>query len=649
MNLAVSKVEVVSIIGLMSNLDLVVETCGKSQAFQPDNALSFYPNHKNLKEFSSVSEKNPFDSLLQVLKNIAKLIDLELKTVDILDFNVDVDDINEFVRYSQENFSGLSDKREEILKDIGFFEKSLVEISHFVDKNMNFDEIYDCKYLKSRFGCLPQESFLKIQDSFANPFILFFPFSTDQNYYWGVYFCTVENSQDIDDIFSSFGFKELKVLGNHATPEERVKEANKKIKELKKELSKVESEILKFVSINKNRFLKFYTKLLQFKSCFDIKRYVYNYKDSFILVGWVLKKEAKKLKKNLQSINSVEVSIENVKMASGHDPPVKLDNKSVFKPFELFTNMYGIPNYDAIDPTPLLAITYTLIFGMMFGDLGQGLVLAIAGFLIWKKKKLEIGKILIPCGLSATFFGIVYGSFFGFEHALDFFYKKVLGMHEKPIEIMEVNTTNKLLIFSICIGSVLLFTSMIFNIFSCIKRNHIADAVFSPNGVFGVIFYSSLISFVSIYFFKNINLFSPFYVFVFLIIPLVCILLQKPLSILFFKKGDLKDIKWGGYLVEGFLELLFETILGYVSNTMSFLRIGIYILVHAGMMSVVLALAEMSNNFYWGAIIFGNIVVMGLEGLLVGIQVLRLEFYEMFNRFFNDQGRNFEPVTIKDG
>ena len=85
-----------------------------------------------------------------------------------------------------------------------------------------------------------------------------------------------------------------------------------------------------------------------------------------------------------------------------------------------------------------------------------------------------------------------------------------------------------------------------------------------------------------------------------------------------------------------------------MSNTMSFLRVGAFVLVHAGMMMVVFTLANMSSGIgYVLVVILGNIFVMALEALLAGIQVLRLEFYEMFSRFFDGNGRPFHPVSAR--
>ncbi|MDR1467011.1 MAG: ATPase [Oscillospiraceae bacterium] len=648
--MAVSEIRVISIIGIMSSLDFVVRACGESCSFHPDDALSFYTGHEEIKNFLPVTEKNPFSEPLKILKDLAKSVDFPLRIVD-LESDIEKEDIEEFVNYSIENLGNLLKIKREISKNISNCEKSLARISHFVGKDIDLGEINACCYLKSRFGRISKENFKKTENNFDNPYILFFPLTSDENYFWGVYFCPIENLEEIDGIFSSLGFEELDILGICGTPEQKIEKINKQIKEYKVRFHKVNREISHFLEINQDRFLKFYTRLLEFKEYFDIKNHVFRYNNSFILVGWVLADKADALKEKLQDIQGVESEVENPQEAIGHDPPVKLSNNLIFRPFEIFTQMYGVPDYDGFDPTPLLAVTYTVIFGIMFGDVGQGLVLAIAGYFICRLKKIDAGKILIFCGAFSMIFGFVYGSFFGFEHALDPVYEKFFDMHEKPIEVMLPENINKMLIYSISIGCVLIPMAMCINIFCCLKRNRLIDAVLGRNGLSGLIFYLSIVSLVISHQMKmSLGLFLPLYIFFLIICPLACIFLKKPLGNWIFDRENVIEIDWGEYLIENTIELLFETILGFVSNTLSFLRIGVFVLVHAGMMSVVFGLAQMCGGLgYCLIVVLGNVLVMVLEALLVGIQVMRLELYELFSRFFNEHGPEFKPVSIGTG
>ena len=130
---------------------------------------------------------------------------------------------------------------------------------------------------------------------------------------------------------------------------------------------------------------------------------------------------------------------------------------------------------------------------------------------------------------------------------------------------------------------------------------------------------------------------------IFLGIPVILFLLKEPLGQLVEGKKPKAEGGVGMVLVQGFVEL-FETMLSFFSNTISFVRIGAFAVSHAAMMEVVLMLSGASaGSTNWIIFVIGNIIVCGLEGLVVGIQVLRLEYYEMFSRFYKGTGREFKP------
>ena len=152
-------------------------------------------------------------------------------------------------------------------------------------------------------------------------------------------------------------------------------------------------------------------------------------------------------------------------------------------------------------------------------------------------------------------------------------------------------------------------------------------------------------------FMLDINLFSPVYIICLIVLPLVLIFFKHPLSDLISGTKHEEKMSVGNFIIENFIDL-FEAALSFLSNTMSFLRIGGFILSHAGMMLVVAQLAGTNvpdAEITVGTVItyiIGNLIVMGVEGLLVGIQILRLEFYEIFNRFYSGNGQSFRPVQI---
>ena len=132
------------------------------------------------------------------------------------------------------------------------------------------------------------------------------------------------------------------------------------------------------------------------------------------------------------------------------------------------------------------------------------------------------------------------------------------------------------------------------------------------------------------------------------ILPLLIIFFKEPLTAVLEKKAKVMPDEKGMFFVQGFFEM-FELLLSYFSNTLSFVRVGAFAVSHAAMMEVVLMLAgaESGGNPNWIVVILGNLFVCGMEGLIVGIQVLRLEYYELFSRFYKGSGREFKPFYEK--
>ena len=210
---------------------------------------------------------------------------------------------------------------------------------------------------------------------------------------------------------------------------------------------------------------------------------------------------------------------------------------------------------------------------------------------------------------------------------------------------MSPENTMTLLMAAIGLGIVLILVSMTFNIILNFKKKNMGEAILSQNGLCGVTFYVAVIS-AALGMLTGIHFVNIFYILILIVLPLILMFLKEPLIRKLEEHGEMFPNGFGAFFVEGFFEL-FEVVLSFITNTMSFLRVGGFVLSHAGMMLVVYTLAEMVGGF--GEIIvliLGNVFEMCLEGLIVGIQVLRLEFYEMFSRYYEGNGIPFK--TIKE-
>lgn len=643
--MSVRSVKAISIIGMMSELDKVVDFCGESEVFQPDDAMSFYSDTKN---FLPLSTKNPYSAPMQQLKNSADLAGFKLEYTESDHKNISTDETIEYIAYFVSETESMVNKKLKLEQDIDFCKRTLEQVEHFAGCDIDFSQINDCRFITPNFGRIPKESYEKLSQFSDNQFALFFPFTNDETHYWGAYFTIPEQKDDIDRIFSSLYFERLEIPPISGTPDDYMKELQKELEGHQKELEDINKEIDSFWKKEKDKCLMHYSKLEEMDAFNEIKRRVYKYHKNFILVGWIPADKEKYFTKELDKIKSIEYSLSDGKDELKHSPPVMLKNPPFFRLYEFYVKMYGMPCYNETDPTIFVAITYTIFFGIMFGDMGQGFIVALVGALMYKFKKMEIGKILIPCGIAGMIFGFLYGSVFGFEEVLTPVHQALFGTKGKLIEVMKPDSINFIIYGSVVIGFVTIVFAMLTNIFSSLRRRDMESALFGANGVAGFIFYVSLVAGLACQMFLKIPLMNGVYVACLVILPLILMFLREPLGRLAEGRKNWQPEKWGEYCVQSFFEL-FEMCLSYVTNTMSFLRVGAYILVHAGMMLVVFTLAEMVGGTvgYISVVIIGNGIVMALEALLVAIQVLRLDYYEIFSRFYVGDGRPFTPVTAK--
>ena len=301
--------------------------------------------------------------------------------------------------------------------------------------------------------------------------------------------------------------------------------------------------------------------------------------------------------------------------------------------------MYGLPSYGETDITAFVAITYVLLFGIMFADVGQGAVLAIASYLIWKIKKMPLFRLMIPCGICSCIVGFVFGSVFGYEEALDPLYHAI-GLPGKPVSVMD--SINGILLLAIGIGVVMVAIAMVIHMYSSIRKHLWGEVIFSNNGLVGLLTYAAGVSLCTG--FMNGPAFLPGGVAIAIVVVGLILLLMKEVLIPLVDGEDWHpEGGWGNYFMQNIFELL-EYVLSYLSNTISFLRVGAFVFVHASMMMVVFKLAGDPANIIIVAL--GNALVLVLEALLSGIQGLRLEFYEMFSRCYEGGGRPFRGFDI---
>lgn len=640
--MAVLSIRAVNIIGLTKYIDEVITVLGESGVFHPDEVSTFYTE---LQEFTHVPTNNTYAEHLTNLKSALNRTKFDCRVGEVNDYAPSAEELGSLSDSIAADIDLLSNKKEAVRAQLREAKRNYNVARHFSGLDVEIGEVLKLKYMKARFGKLPKDSMSKLSLYKNNQYVDFVVCTEDRTHCWGVYFTPADQAEKIDRIFEGLYFEPVELVGGNETPGQRIEIYKEQIPALEQELKEAQEKIDRYLKDNEEMISRCLSKLEEIVLYMGIRSKALQHGNSFIIVGWVPSENAGEIKKRLTKIRSVELDFSDAKKELDKRPPVKLKNVFFAKPFEFYTEMYGVPKYNEIDPTTFVAITYIIIFGIMFADLGQGFILSIVGWLMWKIRKMKIGKILLPCGISSMVFGTLFGSVFGFEHLLDPMYRS-MGYKEKPFEVMASQNTNLIIFAAIGIGVMLLIVAMFFNVYSSLKQKNYGRALFSTSGVAGILFYGSLVFGLVSEMFLGIHVMTAPYIIGLVVVPFILIFFSEPLTELVNGEKDWQPESWGGYIVEKLFESI-EILLSYVTNTMSFLRVGAFVLVHAGMMMVVFVLAEtVGGAGYWVIVVIGNALVMVLEALLVAIQVLRLEYYELFSRFYSGEGRPFEPVRF---
>ncbi len=635
------KMKFLSISGPKTDIDRVCDQYLSKYEMQLENAITELRTTVNLLPFAEV---NPYkDPLAKAEQFVSLLSDRSA----VPDRTLSADDMTALIREVNHRYLDLQEEKELLKKKRDAMIEKLKVLEPFRPMRLELQKVLHYKYMQVRFGRIPTDYYRRLEKYLFDELnAVFIEGTRNDNYVYGCYVAANSDISKVDSVFSSLHFERINIPMEYiGTPEEVCESLQSDINETRKSIKKIKKEIKKLMDSHAEELLGIRKRLQELSNNFDVRkmaaRVTNEQEDRYILCGWMSEEDIEKLLKETEDDDRVFIMVEEDREKFFGEPPTKLRNPKVFRPFEMFIRMYGLPAHNEMDPTVFVALTYTFIFGAMFGDVGQGLCLVIGGGLLYKIKKMDLAGIISVAGLFSTFFGFMFGSFFGFEDVIEAHW---LRPAEAMTKLPFIGQLNTVFVVAIAFGMALNILAMIFQIINAVKAHDTENLWFSNNGVAGLVFYGFLIATIVLYMTGHKTPGNVLLA-VFLGIPVLMFLFKEPLANLAEKNHKKIEGSKGMFLVQGFFEL-FETMLSYFSNTISYVRIGAFAVSHAAMMEVVLMLSGVTDGHTnWIGVVIGNIIVCALEGLVVGIQVLRLEYYELFSRFYKGSGREFKPFN----
>lgn len=639
--MSIAAMKKFQIVGIKKEIDLISSEIVNSSAIELLNEEG--KNHNFRLYFSD----NPYKKQLDEVNEIIEILGIRnFKTGNGImkceDLNIG--DIKKYIEPVRKRIKRL----QRLEKRLDREEHRLKNLKHhiYLMRNMDIelDELRDLSYISLIFASINKDNYERLIENINDLSILVLEVTRDDEKVWFFTFTKKADHEKTMNILRSAYFEQIKLPPRvKGQPRNILKRAEHRLERIGIIREQIKLEYKKMAHRASEQLREYYRQLRYLNKIKEIGNKYYNEAEYiFMITGWITARHEKQFVEEIdEKYQDVIYISEDASRNSEDRPPTVMENPSWVKPFESLVRLYGIPAYNEMDPSIFLAVTYIVMFGMMFGDLGQGFVFVLFGWLL-KTERLKITNpensyLFISLGLSSMFFGLLYGSVFGIEDLLP-------AVLFRPMDNIMI-----WLGVTIILGIVLLITTMFFNLVNSYRERDVETGVFSRNGLSGLFFYLFTLASTASLLIRGRLLLSFSITISLMLIPLLLIFLKEPLSSFVKGKGWGIEGKVSEYFMESIFEL-FDTLLGYLSNTISFVRIGAFTLNHVGLSMAVMILSGMMRNNIGSflVLLIGNIVIMGLEGLVVGIQILRLEFFELFGKFYHGDGEEFKPLKIND-
>jgi V/A-type H+-transporting ATPase subunit I len=569
---------------------------------------------------------------------------------------------------------GLSAKENEQNQEKKKLDETINEAKAFSKLNAPFSDLDQLSYLTLRVGRLDSRRQEELRENLADRAVIIPLDDTGRV----LAAASRKGRFALDSALKKAAFTPIAIPeGYKGVPADLLASLDDRLKGVDGEIDKINATKTQFKKEYGDSLKKLHISFLVARAVEDLKGRLRGTKNVYVIAGWVPADEVAALAEELQKRTGGRTAIRSYnpeeieEVRDGREKvPVSLKHGAFVKSFEPVVFSYGAPLYGTIDPTPFVAFFFCVLFGIMFGDVGQGLVLLLLGFAAGARGARALSSFrkfagpLKAVAVASIVMGLLNGEFFTTEglfagptKAAAGFVMNLLGIEGEPPErilhlMPEKGNIAKLFYFfgfTIAVGVILNSIGLVVNIINQCSLKRYEKAFFSKTGLAGLLLFWYAIS-IAVRVLLGMGF--HWYDYLGLLIPVALIFFgpiiwrlaagERPV----FENGVLV------FIMEGFVEIL-ESASTYISNTVSFLRVGAFALSHAVLSFIVFTLSGMVREIAGGPaisaliMVFGNAVIIVLEGMIVAIQVVRLQYYEFFSKFFTETGVEFKPFRFK--
>ena len=594
-----------------------------------------------------------------------------------------IKDIQNFVADLEERGILILDEPKKILAERNKIAKQLEEhksvesaLKVAANLNLNLALFRELKYFYAEIFIVDSKDLVEIEKSLGDLQVFTSKLSDDESSI--VVLGTSEDSERIVKVLRGFGIHPIQIPASATqNPKVAYSEAHTKVKELEVKSTEIGKKIEKLRKSNLTQLLSLHETAKIAKDVLEITRKPGGTRNFALISGYIpdkMKGKFNNLTKNYISVVE-DAHVHNVNEGNQELVlPTLLTNKKYIRTFEVITETQGTPRTDEVDPTPIIAFVWPLFFGLMFGDLGHGLLLFGLGMLLKQRGNGSIttwGTLIAASGAAAAIAGLGTGEFFGF-HIAGIAVLAPITSHIPFIGVLNISELTfvqvvKILKVSVAIGIVHLLLAFFLRLHKDIKDGNKLFVRFHdiPN----IIQFLAIVSLVLAAIgsgYDIIGMFGvaghthtepvPWLSYTFGRWVTVDIVAKAAVPVIFATVGIMIYGGWkeqkeaakhghdeGGGIMGVVIEVILVRIVEMLSNIISYTRLGIMLLVHSAL------LVTVNQSYLHGGglavLIGGNIGIMLIEGLIVYIQTIRLHLYEWFPKWYIGEGVEFKKLV----
>lgn len=642
--MAVMKMVALTMIGPDSEMEPVARQMVLTGGFQP-LPLDLLVNDRNLRSKVTTETENPYDELLAKVSTVWKIAG------EMIPEPSPVTLTKEFTLSAARRKVEQTSKRLEVWEKRRLVlteeEEILTATKLFVEalRGTEFgpEEMTAGAFLIPFFGRLSNENYNRLIESSEESPIATSELTVANGNTWVLVMTVNGYEESTKKLLEAVYFKEfsLKSIAEQLKGKDPLTLVNKRIANHQRAIKGLAKAAKDMLREHRSDYELLYSQLYTMQRVYDVCKGRGEVSGMYVLSGWIPADTLAAIKKTVEEeAPMTTVMVEETKdmTYSGIRVPTLLQNNPLFRAFQDIVSMYSLPSYGEIDPSPIVAISFILFFGFMFGDIGHGLMIFLGAMFLVKRgiMKRSFGQVIKSAAVSSMVFGVLYGSIFGMENIIP------------ALWLSPMHDTNKLLIIAICLGVFMISLGLILNMIKQYRAKDFGRLLFDGQGIAGLMLYWTMAALAAIYMTgTKIPEVAADIMWAGIGVMMLLMIFRDILArYLLHQKGE------GESVVLNMFEIM-HNLMSFVSNTASFVRLAAFALNHVGLSMAVIMLSEMVHSLPGGIVmkgiilVIGNIVIVCLEGLIVFIQTLRLEYYEFFGKFYKGGGSEFKPVGWK--